>query len=111
MNVTRPLTARIFSVMDSTLCQDGVVADGSRVLITGEGLRIDTSAADEWVRLVDASGAVVAAGTILDNDAATLDCSFAELPPAGSYRVEVSARNGAEPSRAPAVVRKSVEVK
>ena len=111
VNVTRPLTARIFSVMDSTLCQDGVIADGSRVLITGEGLRIDTSAADEWVRLVDASGAVVAAGTILDNDAATLDCSFAELPPAGSYRVEVSARNGAEPSRAPAVVRKSVEVK
>ena len=111
VNVTHPLTARIFSVMDATLRQDGVIADGSRVLITGEGLRVDPSAADEWVRLVDAAGAVVAVGAILENDAATLDCSFAALPPAGSYRVEVSARNGAEQSRAPAVVRKSVEVK
>ncbi|MBQ6915898.1 MAG: hypothetical protein IJQ65_09255, partial [Kiritimatiellae bacterium] len=83
VNVTRPLEARIFSVMDATLRHDGVICDGSRVLITGEGLRVNQSAADEWVRLIDAAGAVVAVGAILENDAATLDCSFAELPPAG----------------------------
>ena len=111
VNVTRPLEARIFSVMDATLRHDGVICDGSRVLITGEGLRVNQSAADEWVRLIDAAGAVVAVGAILENDAATLDCSFAELPPAGMYRVEVSARNGAAQTMAPAVVRKTVEVK
>ena len=111
VNVTRPLEARIFSVMDATLRHDGVICDGSRVLITGEGLRVNQSAADEWVRLIDATGAAVAVGAILENDAATLDCSFAELPPAGMYRVEVSARNGAAQTMAPAVVRKTVEVK
>ena len=111
VNVTRPLEARIFSVMDATLRHDGVICDGSRVLITGEGLRVNQSAADEWVRLIDATGAAVAVGAILENDAATLDCSFAELPPAGMYRVEVSARNGATQTMAPAVVRKTVEVK
>ena len=40
VNVTRPLEARIFSVMDATLRHDGVICDGSRVLITGEGLRV-----------------------------------------------------------------------
>ena len=111
VNVTHPLVARIFSVMDATLRQDGVIADPSRVLVTGEGLRVDQSAADEGVSLLDAAGNVVAAGTILENDAATLDCSFAALPPAGSYRLEVRARNGAAASFAPAVVRKSVEVR
>ena len=111
VNVTHSLKARIFSVMDATLKRDGVIADGSCVLITGEGLRVDQSAADEGVRLVDATGATVAVGTILENDAASLDCSFASLPPAGSYRVEVSARNGAASSFAPAVVRKAVVVK
>ena len=111
VNVTHPLVARVFSVMDATLRQDGVIADPSRVLVTGEGLKIDQAAADEWVRLVDAEGTVVATGTILDNDAATLDCSFASMPPPGQYRVEVRARNGAASSFAPAVVRKSVEEK
>ena len=73
--------------------------------------RTRQSAADEWVRLVDAEGTVVATGTILDNDAATLDCSFASMPPPGQYRVEVRARNGAASSFATEVVRKSVEGK
>ena len=111
VNVTHPLVARIFSVMDATLRQDGVIGDPSRVLITGEGLRVDQSAADEGVCLLDAAGSVVAAGTILENDAATLDCSFASLPPSGTYRLEVRARNGAAASFAPAIVRKSVEVR
>ena len=111
VNVTRPLSARIFSVMDVTLQQDGVIADPSRLLVTGEGLKIDQSAADEGVWIVDAAGNPVAAGTVLANDAATLDISFDALPPAGRYRLEVRARNGAASSFAPAVVRKVVEVK
>lgn len=111
VNVTHPLVARIFSVMDATLRQDGVIGDPSCVLVTGEGLRVDQSASDEGVCLLDASGAQVASGTILENDAATLDCSFAEMPPAGTYRLEIRARNGAASSFAPAVVRKTVEVK
>ena len=111
VNVTHPLAAHIFSVMDATLRQDGVIGDPSRVLVTGEGLKVDQSAADEGVCLLDASGAVAATGTILENDAATLDCAFVSLPPAGTYRLEVRARNGAASSFAPAVVRKTVEVK
>lgn len=111
VNVTHPLVARIFSVMDATLRQDGVIADPSHVLVTGEGLKVNQSAADEGVCLLDAAGAVAATGTILENDAATLDCSFASMPPPGQYRVEIRARNGASSSFAPAVVRKSVEVK
>ena len=111
VNVTHPLSAHIFSVMDATLRQDGVIADPSSVLVTGEGLLVDQSAADEWVRLVDASGGVVATGRILENDATTLDCSLSPAPPAGRYRIEIRARNGASPTLAPATVRKSVEVK
>ena len=111
VNTAVPLVARIFSVMDVTLQRDGVIADPSRVLITGEGLRVDPAADDEGVWIVDPAGNRVATGTIIENDAATLDCSFAELPPAGAYRIEVNARNGAAASFAPAVVRKSVEVK
>ena len=110
-NQTPSLVARIFSVMDATLRQDGVIADASQVLITGEGLRVDPAAGDEGVWLEDASGDRVAQGTVLENDAASLDCSFAELPPAGSYRIAVQARNGASPTLAPACVRKSVEIK
>ena len=111
VNVTHPLSAHIFSVMDVTLQQDGVIADPSRVLVAGEGLKINPSAADEGAWLVDAEGEPVATGTILENDVATLDLSFDALPPAGRYRLEVRARNGASPSFAPAVVRKVVEVK
>lgn len=111
VNITTPLVARIFSVMDATLQRDGVIADPSRVLITGEGLRVDQAADDEGVWLVDAACKRIATGTIIENDAATLDCSFSALPPAGAYRIEVCARNGAAASFAPAVVRKSVEVK
>lgn len=111
VNVTHPLSARIFSVMDVTRQQDGVIADPSRVLVTGEGLKIDPSAADEGAWLVGADGEPVATGTVLENDAATLDLSFDALPPAGRYRLEVHARNGAASSFAPAVVRKVVEVK
>ena len=111
VNTTSPLVAHIFSVMDSTLKQDGVVVDAAAVLVTGEGLLVDRSAADEGVRILDSAGAEVAVGTILSNTAATLDCSFSALPPPGAYRLEVRARNGASPSLAPAVVRKVFEVK
>lgn len=111
VNTTSPLVAHIFSVMDSTLKQDGVVVNASAVLVTGEGLLVDPSAADEGVRILDSTGAEIAVGTILSNTAATLDCSFSALPPPGTYRLEVRARNGASPSLAPAVVRKTFEVK
>ena len=111
VNNTNSLVAHIFSVMDSTLKQDGVVADASAVLVTGEGLLVDQSVADEGVRILDSAGAEVAVGTILSNTAATLDCSFSALPPPGAYRLEVRARNGGAPSLAPAVVRKAFEVK
>lgn len=111
VNTAMPLVARIFSVMDVTLQRDGIIADPSRVLITGEGLRVDCTATDEGVWIVDSAGERVATGMIIENDAATLDCSFAELPPAGMYRIEVRARNGAAASFAPAVVRKSVEIR
>ena len=110
VNVTHPLSAHIFSVMDVTLQRDGVISDPSRVLVTGERLKIDPSAADEGAWLVDANGEPVATGTVLETDSATLDISFDALPPVGRYRLEVRARNGAAASFAPAVVRKVVEV-
>ena len=110
-NATEPLSARIFSVMDVTTQTDGEIADPSRVLVTGEGLLIDQSAADEGAWLLNLDGTVAAAATILANDAGTLDCSFAALPPPGEYRFAIRARNGADRSRAPALARKPVEVK
>ena len=110
-NSTEPLSARIFSVMDATTQMDGEIADPSRVLVTGERLLIDRSAADEGAWLLNLDGTVAAAATILANDAGSLDCSFAALPPPGAYRFAIRARNGADGSRAPALARKPVEVK
>ena len=111
VNMAHPLEAHIFSVMDATLNVAGVISDATHVLITGEGLLVDGSAGDEGVWIVDADGNQVAEGRIMENDSASIECAFDEMPPAGNYRIEVRARNGAEKSFAPAMVRKIVEVK
>ena len=110
-NTTAALTARIFSVMDAMLQEDGVIADPSRVLVTGERIAIDPSAADEGAWLLNLDGTVAAVATILANDAGSLDCSFASLPPPGEYRFAIRARNGADRSLAPALARKPVTVR
>lgn len=110
-NTTAALTARIFSVMDATLQEDGVIAAPSRVLVTGERIGIDPSADDEGAWLLNLDGSVAAVATILANDAGSLDCSFATLPPPGEYRFAIRARNGADRSLAPALARKPVTVR
>ena len=110
-NEVESLSARIFSVMDSTVQEDGVIAAPSRVLVTGERIGIDPSADDEGAWLLNLDGSVAAVATILANDAGSLDCSFASLPPPGEYRFAIRARNGADRSLAPALARKPVMVR
>ena len=88
-----------------------MIADPSRVLVTGERIAIDPSAADEGAWLLNLDGTVAAVATILANDAGSLDCSFASLPPPGEYRFAIRARNGADRSLAPALARKPVTVR
>ena len=109
-NVNPGLVAKIQSVMDSVAQAEGVITVASKVLVSGSGLLIDQSRADEGVTLCAKSGETVATPSILANDSSTLDLAFDALPPDGDYVLVVKARNGESTDRKLVIARRIVTV-
>ena len=109
-NVTDGLRAAIQSVVDGT-AQAECVITVSTVYVAGINILVDPANADEGAWLMAKDGAVAATPAIVANDAATMDLSFAALPPDGEYTLVIKARSGASTDLAPAVARRNVIVK
>ena len=109
-NVTDGLRAAIQSVVDGT-AQAECVITVSTVYVAGINILVDPANADEGAWLMAKDGAVAATPAIVANDAATMDLSFAALPPDGEYTLVIKARSGASTDFAPAVARRNVIVK
>lgn len=108
-NAISGLKARIDSVMDGSADMEGVI---STSLVYAAGLNLLVGdAPDEGVKLISSDGATVCTPRIVANTATTLDLSFDELPPDGSYTLEVKARSGASTDYAPATARRNVTVR
>ena len=72
-----------------------VLVTGRSVVITGRDLLIGASAADEGVRLLDrTTGESVAVAAIESSALNNIICSFAALPPPGTYTLEILTRAG-----------------
>ena len=72
-----------------------VLVTGRSVVITGRDLLIGASAADEGVRLLDrTTGESVAVAAIESSALNNIICSFAALPPPGTYILEILTRAG-----------------
>ena len=108
--VTDGLRAAIQSVVDGT-AQAECVITVSTVYVAGINILVDPANADEGAWLMAKDGAVAATPAIVANDAATMDLSFAALPPDGEYTLVIKARSGASTDFAPAVARRNVIVK
>ena len=110
-NVTDGLKASIFSVMDGTAAEEGVITVPSKVLVGGLNIHVDANP-DEGVWLVTKKGEIVATPDILENTSGTMDLDFGELTmDDGEYVLEIRARGGASTDFAPAVARRTVTVR
>lgn len=109
-NATGGLKAAIQSVVDGTAQAEGVITV-STVYVAGINILVDPANADEGAWLMAKDGTIAATPAIVANDAATMDLSFAALPPDGEYTLVVKARSGAPTDFAPAVARRNVTVK
>ena len=113
VNVTAGATVMVLHVADSVTVVDGIICGTSNVdvRITGTGLAVDISAADEGVWLEDAKGIVQAVATVTEATTTSLACRFATLPPDGTYTLVVSSRNGLGPEYGVAMGRRKVTVR
>jgi hypothetical protein len=108
-NVTNGLKAAIQSVVDGAAQAEGVITV-STVYVSGVNILVNPANADEGCWLVAKDGTIAATPAIVANDAATMDLSFAALPPNGEFTLVVKARSGASTDFAPAVARRNVIV-
>lgn len=110
-NVTNGLKASIFSIMDGTAAEEGVITVPSKVLVGGLNIHVDANP-DEGVWLTSKKGEIVATPEILANTSGTMDLDFGELTmDDGEYVLEIRARGGASTDFAPAVARRTVMVR
>ena len=107
-NVTNGLKASIQSVIDSAAQAEGIITTVT-VYVAGLSILVDENP-DEGVWLVSKDGTIAATPTITANTATTMDLSFGELPPDGSYTLVVKARSGASTDYAPAIAKRNVTV-
>lgn len=101
LNVSRPLKARVISLMDAVTKSLNAFAGRNEVHLQGDGLGICTDNPDEGVFL-SAKDKTVAVAKVLKSDAQTISCRFDEPPSPGKYDLMVRCRNGADSSFAPA---------
>ena len=74
---------------------DEVIVGEEELTITGRDLAPEVSAADEGVFLVSPkTGERVATAEVMSSNLVEIVCRFAELPPAGRYRLVVATRCG-----------------
>lgn len=95
-NATDAPTIVVRRVMDVVAKVDGSITGTApvSVYVSGSNLLVDPSAEDEGAWLEDASGTIVARATTTTSTQLTLDCTFAELPPDGTYWFAVAGRGG-----------------
>ena len=101
VNVSKPLKAKVISLMDSVTKSLNSFTGRHVVYMQGENLGICTDNPDEGVFLTS-KGRTVAVAEVLKSDAQIIDCRFNEPPPSGKYDLIVRCRNGADPAFAPA---------
>ena len=100
VNVSKPLKAKVVSLMDAVTKSLNAFAGSNEVHMQGDYLGICPDNPDEGVFLV-LKGKMVAVATVLKSDAQIINCRF-DNPPPGKYDLVVRCRNGADPSFAPA---------
>ena len=101
VNVSKPLKAKVFSLMDSITKSLNSFIGRHVVYMQGENLGICTDNPDEGVFLAS-KGKTVAVAEVLKSDAQIIDCRFNEPPPPGKYDLIVHCRNGTDPAFSPA---------
>ena len=100
-NVSKPLEARVISLMDAVTKSLNAFIGRNEIHIQGDGLGICEDNPDEGVFLAQ-KGKIIASATVLKSDAQIIDCRFEDPPPPGKYDLIVRCRNGENPSFAPA---------
>lgn len=109
-NTTKGAKVQISRVLDVLAHIPDVLTVGQKALLSGQGMLVDTEAEDEGVWLENAEGVNVAAGTIVNRTDTTLDCTFAEWPEPGAYRICVASRGGLGERYGVAVAKRQIEV-
>ena len=94
-NMEKGALPRLGSVREEGQAENELCVAGRTISITGSDLKLDASAEDEGVRLVDAkTGEVVSVAAVESSGLTTAYCRFAELPPPGRYMLLVATRAG-----------------
>ena len=101
LNVSKPLKAHVFSLMDAVTKSLKAFTGRNEVHVEGVGIGIGADNPDEGVCL-SAKGETVAMAKVLKSDAQVISCRFDVPLPSGTYDLIVRCRNGADPSFAPA---------
>lgn len=109
-NTTQGAKVQIVRALDIDAHAPDVLTIGKKVLLSGLGLNVDANAEDEGVWLENSEGVNVAAGTVVNASATTLDCTFAEWPEAGEYKICVSSRAGLGQEYAATLAKRRVTV-
>lgn len=96
LNDTSTVEAVLYTVQYEDAPGLNTIEGTGLVRINGRGLRLDPENADEGVWLEGEDGILATdRAVVAQNDENVIDCSFAELPPAGTYRLVILTRNGA----------------
>ena len=114
VNVTDAVSVIVRRVLDTVYEHDGYITGTAdvHVLVSGDGLNVDTNAEDEGAWLADYStGRIVANGTVTAATADTLDLTFATLPEDGNYWLVVASRGGRGETAGVSIGRRKVVVK
>lgn len=111
-NVTESIKVAIKRVLDADLKLPDVLARGSKVLISGQGLKVDSSNTDEGVWFENDKGQVVVRGIVAKATDTTLDAVFPDWPEEdGFYKLCVASRGGNNAEYAAATAKRTVEVR
>lgn len=95
VNDTQVVEAVLYTVQYGTSPRMNTVEGTGTLKLNGRGLKLTAANADEGVWLAKPDGTLVSdKATVTANDELTIDCSFAELPEPGTYKLVIATRNG-----------------
>ena len=98
-NDTQTIQALINEVMqDDASDRNRIEAANKRIVITGNGLKLDPDREDNGVWLENlTTGTKIATGEVSYSDESTIFVKFTTLPSTGRYKLVVATRNGEDP--------------
>lgn len=103
--------SRLFELMEKGADElNHFVKPNTVITLNGMNIQMNVARSDEGVWLEDAAHNIVARASIIKNDRSICDFKFSELPPAGSYVLVLSLRNGEDETHAVRRVMRVVEV-